>query len=42
MTNINISTLLVVSQKVMSDVYVHSVAVFNEINRQVDSSLIIT
>jgi hypothetical protein len=42
MANINISPLLVVSQKVMSDVYVLFAAVFNGIVRQVDCTLIIT
>jgi hypothetical protein len=42
MTNINISPLLVVSQKVMPDVYVLSAAVFNGIIRQADCTLIIT
>jgi hypothetical protein len=42
MANINISLLLVISQKVMSDVYVLSAAVFNGIIRQVDCTLIIT
>jgi hypothetical protein len=40
--NINISPLLVVSQEVMSDVYVLSAAVFNRIIRQVDCTLIVT
>jgi hypothetical protein len=42
MANIDISPLLVVSQKVMSDVYVLSVVVFNGIIRQADCTLIIT
>jgi hypothetical protein len=42
MVNINISSLLVVSQKVMLDVYVLSATVFNRIIRQVDCTLIIT
>jgi hypothetical protein len=42
MANINISLLLLISQKVMSDVYVLSAAVFNGIIRQVDCTLIIT
>jgi hypothetical protein len=42
MANINISPLLVVSQKVMPDVYVLSVAVFNRIICQADCTLIIT
>jgi hypothetical protein len=41
MGNIDISPLLVVSQKVMSDVYVLSVAMFNKIIRQADCTLII-
>jgi hypothetical protein len=41
MENIDISPLLVVSQKVMSDVYVLSVAMLNRIIRQVDCTLII-
>jgi hypothetical protein len=40
MTNIDISALLV-SQKVMLDVYVLSVAVFNGIIHQADCTLII-
>jgi hypothetical protein len=42
MANIDISPLLVVSQKVMSDVYVLSAAVFNRIIHQEDCILIIT
>jgi hypothetical protein len=42
MINIDISSLLVVSQKVMPDVYVFSAAVFNRIIRQAASTLIIT
>jgi hypothetical protein len=42
MLNIDISHLLVVSQKVMSDVYVLSAAVLNRIIRQADCTLIIT
>jgi hypothetical protein len=42
MVNIDISTLLVVSQKVMSNVYVLSAAVFNGIICQADCTLIIT
>ena len=42
MTNIDISPLLVVSQKVMSDIYVLSVAVFNMIIHHADCTLIIT
>jgi hypothetical protein len=38
----DISLLLVVSQKVMSDVYVLCTAVFNRIVRHADSTLIIT
>jgi hypothetical protein len=39
--NIDISPLLVVSQKVMSDVYMLSAAVFNRIIRQAECTLII-
>jgi hypothetical protein len=42
MANIDISPLLVVSQKVMLDVYVLSAPVFNMIICQVDCTLIIT
>jgi hypothetical protein len=42
MANIDISPLLVVSQKVMSDVYVLSAVVFNRIICQADCTLIIT
>jgi hypothetical protein len=42
MVNIGISPLLVVSQKVMLDVYVLCAAVFKRIIRQVDCTLIIT
>jgi hypothetical protein len=42
MANIDISPLLVVSQKVMLDVYVLSAAVFNTIIHQADCTLIIT
>jgi hypothetical protein len=42
MAKIDISPLLMVSQKVMSDVYVLSAAVFNNIIRQADCTLIIT
>jgi hypothetical protein len=42
MVNIDISPLPVVSQKVMSDVYVFSVNVFNRIIYQADCTLIIT
>jgi hypothetical protein len=42
MANIDISHLLVVSQKVMPDVYVLSAAMFNGIIRQADCTLIIT
>jgi hypothetical protein len=42
MTNIDISPLLVVSQKVMLDVYVRSAAMFNRTIRQADCTLIIT
>jgi hypothetical protein len=42
MVNIDISPLLVVYQKVMPDVYVLSVAVFNRNIRQADCTLIIT
>jgi hypothetical protein len=42
MVNVNISPLLVVSQEVMPDVYVLSVAVFNRIIRQADCTLVIT
>jgi hypothetical protein len=41
MVNIDISPLLVVSQKVIPDVYVLSAAVFNRIIRQADCNLII-
>jgi hypothetical protein len=40
--NIDISPLLMGSQKVMSEVYVLSTIVFNEIIRQADCTLIIT
>jgi hypothetical protein len=39
MANIDTSPVLVVSQKVMSDVYVLSAAVFNRIIRQADCTL---
>jgi hypothetical protein len=42
MVYIDISPLLVVSQKVMPDIYVLSVAVFNRIICQADCTLIIT
>jgi hypothetical protein len=42
MINIDISLLLVVSQEVMSDVYVLSAAVFNRIIYQADCTLIVT
>jgi hypothetical protein len=42
MANIDISPLLVISQKVMPDVYVLSAAVFNGIIRQADCTLNIT
>jgi hypothetical protein len=42
MENIDISPLLLVSQKVMSDVYVLSATVFNGIIYQADCILIIT
>jgi hypothetical protein len=42
MANIDISPLLVVSQKVMSDICVLSAAVFNRIICQADCTLIIT
>jgi hypothetical protein len=42
MANIDISLLPVISQKVMPDVYVLSVAVFNGIVCQTDCTLIIT
>ena len=42
MVNVDISPLLVVSQKVMPDVYVLSVDVFNRIVRQADCTLIVT
>jgi hypothetical protein len=42
MINIDISLLLVIHQKVMSDVYVLSAAVFNRIIRQADCTLIVT
>jgi hypothetical protein len=42
MVNIDISPLLAVSQKVMPDVYVISVAVFNRIIHQADCTLIVT
>jgi hypothetical protein len=40
--NIDISPLLVVSQKVMPDVYVFSATVFNRIIRQAVGTLLIT
>jgi hypothetical protein len=40
--NIDISLLLVVSQEVMSDVYVLSAAMFNRIIHQTDCTLIVT
>jgi hypothetical protein len=40
--NIDISFLLVISQKVMSDVFVLSAAMFNGIIHQVDCTLIVT
>ena len=40
MANIDISLLLVISQKVMLDVYVLSVAMFNRIIRQADCTLV--
>jgi hypothetical protein len=40
--HIDISLLLVVSQEVMSDVYVLSAAVFNRIIHQADCTLIVT
>jgi hypothetical protein len=40
--HIDISLLLVVSQKVMPDVYVLSAAVFNGIVRQADCIVIVT
>jgi hypothetical protein len=42
MKHFDISLLLVVSQKVMPDVYVLCAAVFNRIFRHADSTLIIT
>jgi hypothetical protein len=42
MVNIDISPLLVVSEEVMSDVYVLSVVVFNGIIHQTSCTLIIT
>jgi hypothetical protein len=42
MVHFNISLLLVVPQKVMSDVYVLSAAVFNRIIRHADYTLIVT
>ena len=39
---LDISLLLVVSQKVMSDVYVLSAAMFNRIIRHADCTLIVT
>jgi hypothetical protein len=42
MINIDISPLLVVSQKVMSNVYVLSAAMFNRIIRQADCTLTVT
>jgi hypothetical protein len=42
MANIDISLLLVISQKVMPDVYMLSAVVFNGIMRQADCTLIIT
>jgi hypothetical protein len=42
MEHLDISLLLVVSQKVMPDVYVLSVAVFNGIIRHADCTLIAT
>jgi hypothetical protein len=42
MLNVDISPLMVVSQEVMPDVYVLSVAVFNRIIRQADCTLIVT
>jgi hypothetical protein len=41
MINIDISSLLVVSQKVMPDVTVLSAAMFNRVIRQSDCTLII-
>jgi hypothetical protein len=42
MENLDIALLLVVYQKVMSDVYVLSAAVFNRIIRHADCTLIVT
>jgi hypothetical protein len=42
MENLDISLLLVVSPKVMSDVYVLIAAVFNRIIRHSDCTLIVT
>jgi hypothetical protein len=42
MEHLDISLLLVVSQKVMPDVYVLSVAVLNRIFRHADCTLIVT
>jgi hypothetical protein len=42
MEHLNISLMLVVSQKVMPNVYVLSAVVFNRIIRHADCTLIIT
>jgi hypothetical protein len=42
MVHLDIPLLLVVSQEVMSDVYVLSAAVFNRIIRHADCTLIVT
>jgi hypothetical protein len=42
MVHLDISLLLVVSQEVMSDVYVLSVTVFNRIIHHADRTLIVT
>jgi hypothetical protein len=42
MVNVDISLLLVVSQEVMSGVYVLSASMFNRIIRQADCTLIVT
>ena len=41
-SNFDIPFLLVISQKMIPDIYVFSAAVFNEIIRNVDCTLIIT
>jgi hypothetical protein len=42
MVHLDISLLQVVSQEVMTDVYVLGAAVFNKIIRHADSTLIVT